>query len=269
MKKEQNRNYMKKLITLVLFLSSFGAIQAQDLVQTDLIKKDVEIGIIEKLGDTIPTNLWFLNETNDTVTLGELINKPTILFFVYFDCPNICSPLMDGVADMVSKIDLSLGKDFQIITISFNTRDTPEKARQKKKNFVQKIKTENQKDWIYLTGVQENISTITSAVGYKYKAQGLDFAHASAIMVLSPQGKITRYLYGLSFLPFDVKMAIVEAQKGLARPTINKVLEYCFAYNPASKTYTIQITRIIGTITLLIALIVLVTLILKKRKNDK
>jgi protein SCO1 len=258
---------MKKLIAIFLMLSAIETLQSQDLVKSDLIKRDVEIGIIEKLGDTIPTNLWFLNETNDTVTLGQLINKPTILFFVYFDCPNLCSPLMDGVADVVNKVDLTLGKDYQIITISFNTRDTPEKARQKKENFVQKIDKESQKAWIYLTGIQENINAITSAVGYKYKAQGLDFAHASAIMVLSPKGKITRYLYGLSFLPFDVKMAIVEAQKGLARPTINKVLEYCFAYNPGSKTYTIQITRIIGTFTLLIALIVFLTLILKKRKK--
>jgi len=258
---------MKKLLIVALLNAFLAGLHAQEMVKSDLIKSNVEIGIVEKLGDTIPMNLWFLNETSDTVTLGKLINKPTILFFVYFDCPNLCSPLMDGVADMVSKLDLSLGKDYQIITISFNTRDTPEKARQKKENFVQKISKENQKYWIYLTGVQGNITAITNAIGFKYKAQGLDFAHASAIMVLSPKGKITRYLYGLTFLPFDVKMAIVEAQKGLARPTINKVLEYCFAYNPGSKTYTIQITRIIGTITLFIAVIVFVLLLFQRRKK--
>jgi len=258
---------MKKLLIVALLNTFLVGLHAQEMVKSDLIKSNVEIGIVEKLGDTIPMNLWFLNETSDTVTLGKLINKPTILFFVYFDCPNLCSPLMDGVADMVSKLDLSLGKDYQIITISFNTRDTPEKARQKKENFVQKISKENQKYWIYLTGVQGNITAITNAIGFKYKAQGLDFAHASAIMVLSPKGKITRYLYGLTFLPFDVKMAIVEAQKGLARPTINKVLEYCFAYNPGSKTYTIQITRIIGTITLFIAVIVFVLLLFQRRKK--
>jgi len=258
---------MRKIFTLLLFTLMPGILGAQDLVKADLIKPQVEIGIVEKLGDTIPMNLWFLNEASDTVTLGELIDKPTILFFVYFDCPNLCSPLMDGVADVISKLDLVLGKDFQIITISFNTKDTPEKAREKKINFVQKISKENQKYWIYLTGTQENIDHITEAIGYKYKAQGLDFAHASAIMAISPQGKITRYLYGLTFLPFDVKMAIVEAQKGLARPAINKVLEYCFAYNPASKTYTIQITRIIGSITLMIAAIVFIILLLKRRKK--
>jgi protein SCO1/2 len=258
---------MRKLFVIVLLASMISEMQAQQIVNSDLIKKDVEIGIIEKLGDTIPLNLWFLNETSDTVTLGQLIDKPTILFFVYFDCPNLCSPLMDGVADVISKLDFTLGKDYQIITISFNTRDTPEKAREKKVNFVQKISKENQQAWMYLTGVQKNIDDITEAIGFKYKAQGLDFAHASAIFVISPQGKITRYLYGLTFLPFDVKMAIVEAQKGLARPTINKVLEYCFAYNPGSKTYTLQVTRIIGSITILIALIGFAMLLINRRKK--
>jgi protein SCO1/2 len=258
---------MKKLFALIIFICSIGFLNGQDPVKMDFNKIEVEIGIVERLGDTIPMDLWFLDDSGDTITLDEIIDKPTILSFVYFDCPNLCSPLMDGIADVVSKLDLTLGEDYEMITISFNTKDTPEKAKEKKVNFVQKISKENQKHWVYLTGVQENIDKITAAIGYRYKAQGLDFAHASAIYVLSPQGKITRYLYGLTFLPFDVKMAIIEAQKGIARPTINRILEYCFAYNPGSKTYTIQITRIIGTITLLIALIVFVSLLLKKRKK--
>jgi len=258
---------MKKLLLFISIIFLSIPLFSQEMVKSDLLNKNIEVGIIEHLGDTIPKDVWFLNESNDTVTLGELIDKPTIMLFVYFDCPNLCSPLMDGVADVISKTDLQLGTDYQIITISFNTKDTPEKAREKKVNFVQKISKENQKHWIYLTGIQENIDVITEAAGYRYKAQGLDFAHASAIMVLSPQGKITRYLYGLSFLPFDLKMAIIEAQKGIARPTINRILEYCFAYNPASKTYSIQITRIIGTITIIIALIVFIILIVKRRKN--
>jgi protein SCO1 len=260
-------NPMKRILILLLFFVSAVSLSGQQMERSDLFKPDVEIGIVEHLGDTIPMDLWFLNEAGDTVTLRDLINKPTILFFVYFDCPNICSPLMDGVADVVSKLDLTLGTDYEIITISFNTKDTPEKAREKKVNFVQKISKENQEHWTYLTGEQENIDAITDAAGYKYKAQGLDFAHASAILVLSPSGKITRYLYGLSFLPFDVKMAIVEAQKGLARPTINKVLEYCFAYNQGSRTYTLQITRIIGAITIFIALTVFIVLLLRKRRK--
>jgi protein SCO1 len=259
---------MKQLIAILFLILFTGTVHSQNPLKNGIPARDIEIGIIEHLGDTIPMDLAFLNESGDTVKLGQIIDKPTILSFVYFDCPNLCSPLMDGMADAVSKLDLELGSDYKIITLSFNTKDTPEKARIKKVNFVQKISKEHQKDWVYLTGWQENIDRITNAVGFKYKAQGLDFAHASAIFVLSPKGKITRYLYGLNFLPFDVKMAIIEAQKGQARPTINRVLEYCFAYNPSSKTYTIQITRILGTMILLVALIAFLSLVLKKKKKQ-
>lgn len=233
------------------------------------VSKEVEIGIVENLGDTIPLGLEFYNENNDTVALGQLINKPTILSFVYFDCPGLCSPLLSGISDMVSNSDMKLGVDYQIITISFNTKDTPEKARIKKENFVQKISKENRSNWIYLTGSQENIMAITNAVGFKYKPTGVDFAHPSAIIMLSPHGKITRYLYGLTFLPFDVKMAVVEAQKGLARPTINKILEYCFAYDSQSKAYSLQVTRIVGAFSIFIALSVFTILMLKGRKTSK
>jgi protein SCO1/2 len=127
------------------------------------IKREVEIGIVEKLGETIPLDLKFFNEKNDTVTLGSMINKPTILSFVYFDCPGLCSPLLDGIADVVSRMDMSIGKDFDIITISFNTKDTPEKARQKKLNFVQKIQEKDRASWYYLTGELGNIQKITEA----------------------------------------------------------------------------------------------------------
>ena len=258
---------MQRIIILFTAFLFVTCLKAQETQQSGLLNNEPEIGIIEHLGDTIPLDLWFLNENSDTVTLRQLIDKPTIMCFVYFDCPNLCSPLMDGVAEVVSKLDLSLGTDYEVITISFNTRDTPEKAREKKVNFVQRISKENQAHWIYLTGIQENISAITSAIGFKYKAQGLDFAHASAIFVLSPQGKITRYLYGLTYLPFDVKMALIEAQKGIPRPTINRILEYCFAYNPGSQTYTLQVTRILGGIIVFVALVVFIVLIVKKRKK--
>jgi protein SCO1/2 len=229
---------------------------------------DIDVGIVEKLGDVLPLDLSFYNEQNDTVTLGELIDKPTILSFVYFDCPGLCSPLLSGVSEVVSQVDMELGKEYQVITISFNTKDTPEKANIKKKNFVQKIGEDKQKHWYYLTGNEENIQAITKAVGYKFKPQGVDFAHPSAIIMVSPEGKITRYLYGLTYLPFDVKMATIEAQKGLPQPSINKFLEVCFAYDPQGRTYTLQVTRIVGSLSILIALIVLSTLLLKGRQKN-
>jgi protein SCO1/2 len=231
------------------------------------IAADPEIGVVEKLGDTIPLDLTFYNEKNEPVTLRQLIDMPVIMSFVYFDCPGLCSPLLSGIADVITKVDMQLGKDYKVITISFNTNDSPEKAAEKKTNFVQNISKEYRDNWIYLTGSQENIDTITAAFGYKYKPQGVDFAHPSVIMAVSPSGKITRYLYGLTYLPFDVKMAIIEAQKGIPRPSINKVLELCFAYNPSSQTYTLQVTRIFGSLILIAAILVFIPLAIRKRKK--
>jgi protein SCO1 len=260
---------MKKQALLLLLVFGSLIVCGQEFVKESNLTSEVDIGIVERLGDTIPLDLAFNNENGESVTLRQLINKPTIMCFVYFDCPNLCSPLMNGVAEVVSKTDMELGTDYQVITISFNTSDTPEDAREKKVNFVTKISKEHQKDWMYLTGTQENISGITNSVGYKFKPQGLDFAHPSAIVIVSPSGKITRYLYGLTYLPFDVKMAIIEAQKGIARPSINKVMEFCFGYNPASKTYTLQVTRIFGVLILIIAISVLSVLFLKSRRITK
>lgn len=256
---------MRRFLIFLLFIVLIFNTSAQAP-----INREVEVGIVEKLGDTIPLDLKFYNEKNDTVTIGSMINKPTILSFVYFDCPGLCSPLLDGIADVVSKMDLSIGKDFDIITISFNTKDTPEKARQKKLNFVQKIQMKDRGSWFYLTGELENIQKITEAVGFRYKPTGLDFAHPSTIIMLSPQGKITRYLYGITFLPFDVKMAVVEAQKGLVRPTSSKLLEYCFAYDTKSKSYTLQFTRVVGAFILIVGLFFVAGLLItSKRKSTK
>lgn len=256
---------MKKyLILLFLLFVCFSASKSQTTISEDL----VEIGIVEKLGETIPLDLRFLNESNDTISLGEIINKPTILSFVYFDCPGLCSPLLSGISEVVEKLDMSLGEEYQVITISFNTKDTPEKAVIKKNNFVQKIGEENRQHWVYLTGEQENILKITESVGFKYKPQGLDFAHPSAIILLSPEGKITRYLYGINFLPFDLKMAIIEAQQGIERPTINKILQYCFAYDPNGRTYTLQVTRIVGGLMLFILLSGFLILVLRRKRKS-
>ena len=259
---------MRQMIILILLVFPW-CMNAQNFAEGSNLTKEPDIGVIEKLGDTIPLDLTFYNEKNEAVTLRQLVDKPTVLCFVYFDCPGLCSPLLNGVADVITKVDMDLGKDYKVITISFNTSDTPEKAIEKKKNFVQNISKEHQENWIYLTGDQQNIKAITDAVGYKYKVQGLDFAHPSVVIVLSPAGKITRYLYGLTYLPFDVKMAIIEAQKGIARPSINKVLEYCFAYNPTSRTYTLQVTRIFGSFILVAAVLVFIPLTIRKRRKNK
>ena len=225
----------------------------------------VEVGIVEHLGDTIPLDLTFQNEKDSTVRLRDLVTKPTIFTFVYFDCPGLCSPLLNGVSEVIEKSDLQLGKDYQVITISFNYSDSPEKARKKKETFLQKHSKANAKAWMYLTGDSASINKIVNSVGFKFKKVGVDYMHAAAIMVVSPKGKITRYLYGLAFLPLDLKMAIYESQKGLARPGIAKAMEFCYAYDPAGRRYVLDILKISGTLILFFLVIFVVILLVKSK----
>lgn len=226
-----------------------------------------KIGVTEHLGDTIPLDLKFINEKNDTVTLRQLIDKPVVLSFVYFDCPGICTPLLEGVSDVIEQTDMTLGKDYTAITISFNANDDSKKAVEKKGNLVCRNCKEKNQHWHYLTGDSASIRKILSATGYAAKRQGNDYLHAGVIMVLSPAGMITRYLYGMRFSPFDLKLALIEAAKGQPQPTINKVLEFCYSYDAEGKKYGLELTKLIGTFTLIVLAVFVLVLILKRKKK--
>ena len=161
----------------------------------------------------------------------------------------------DGVSDVIEKMSMELGKDYQVVTVSFNYNDTPEKAMDKKKTFLKRHSKAHAKDWFYLTGDSTNIYALVNAVGFKFKKAGNDYIHPASITILSSSGKITRYLYGVTFLPLDVKLALIEAQKGLPRPTINRVLQFCFAYDPEGRRYTLAVTKVSGTIILFLLFI--------------
>jgi protein SCO1 len=261
---------MKKLIQkpiLLIFGFTFAIFLS---VQPSNAQEQEEVSITEHLGDTIPLQLSFSNEQGKVVQLKELITKPTILVLVFFDCPVICPQMLAGVSDVIERSDMTLGKDFRVVTVSFDENDTPAKALDKKKTFLRKKSLPYVDDWIYLTGDSLSISTLTNSVGYHFQRAGNGFIHPVAIIILSPAGKITRYLYGTYFLPFDLKMAIVEAQKGQARPTINRVLEYCFSYDPEGRKYTLQVTKISATLIIFISLLLFGYLIIRSgRKKTK
>ena len=245
------------VLSLILFPQTYAQVDQSEEVQ-----------VVEHLGDTIPLDLKFVTEKNENVTLRQLIDKPTILSFVYFDCPGLCSPLLDGVGDVIRKSDMVLGKDYQVITISFNFRDTPEKAKDKKKRFVERYSADNTEGWIFLTTDSTTIYEITHATGFITKAVGFDFIHPSAIIAISPQGKITRYLYGITFLPMDVKLAIAEANEGKARPTIQKIMLMCYSYDQENQRFGLDVTKIIGTvIAFFLLLFVIIYLVLPRKKN--
>lgn len=226
-----------------------------------------EVGIVEHLGKTIPLDLKFVNDKFETVTLRQLINKPTILSFVYFDCPGLCSPLLEGLGDVIQKTNLVLGKDYQVITISFNFRDTPEKAKAKKKRFTERYAKGKSDGWIFLTTDSATIFNITHATGFITKAVGLDFVHPSAIIAISPTGMITRYLYGITFQPIDFKMALIEANKEQPRPTIQKVLLLCFSYDPQGQRYSLDVLKIAGILVLFFVLVFVIVYLIKPKKK--
>ncbi len=246
------------LITIVFLLAIVIKVNAQE-------DKATEVGIIEHLGNTIPLDLKFVNDKGDTVTLAQLITKPTILSFVYFDCPGLCSPLLEGLGSVMQKSKLDLGKDYQVITISFNFRDTPEKAKAKKDRFVEKYSKGKSDGWIFLTTDSLSIFKITDATGFKTKAVGLDFVHPSAIIAVSPKGRITRYLYGITFLPVDFKMAIIEANNGQPRPTIQKLMQICYKYDPENKHFGLDILKISATIIIFLLLTFIIVFLIKRK----
>jgi len=237
--------------------------------QTDA---DIEIGVIEKLDQYIPMDAMLVDENGDTVIIGDLIDKPTILNFVYYRCPGICSPLMDGLADAMDGNDLVLGEDYQALTISFDPREQTFLAVRKKNNYLNLMEKKEQaeKGWLFFTSDSANIMRLTEAAGFRFKPTGNDFIHSATLIILDPKGKITRYMNGIYFLPFELKMSLLEASEGKSGPTINRVLQYCYSYDPEGQKYALNITKVSATLILFFAAVLLAILfIVRKRKTDK
>jgi len=236
--------------------------------QTDA---DIEIGVIEKLDQYIPMDAMLVDENGDTVIIGDLIDKPTILNFVYYRCPGICSPLMDGLADAMDGNDLVLGEDYQALTISFDPREQTFLAVRKKNNYLNLMEKKEQaeKGWHFFTSDSASISRLTEAAGFRYKSTGNDFIHSATLIILDPEGKITRYMNGIYFLPFELKMSLLEASEGKSGPTINRVLQYCYSYDPEGQKYVLNITKVSATLIIFLAVVLLAALFLfRKRKTN-
>ncbi|MFC1731063.1 SCO family protein [candidate division KSB1 bacterium] len=257
-----------KIYILIIFLSIFCFSPIYS--QRGIIGDKIEIGIEEHLNTYIPENIEIVNEEGKTVNLKSLIDKPTILNFVYYRCPGICSPLMSGLAEVIGNSDLILGKDYQVFTISFDHRESTDLAVKKKKNYLNEIGKEvNKNGWLFFTGDSSNLMKATNAAGFKFKRTGNDFLHSASLIMLSPEAKITRYLNGTYFLPFDIKMAVIEANKGKSGPTINKVLQFCYSYDPVGQSYVLNVTKVTGSIILFFAILLFLFLMIRSKKKKK
>ncbi|MBI5209880.1 MAG: SCO family protein [Elusimicrobia bacterium] len=213
------------------------------------------VGISERLGDQAPLDTLFNDEEGRPIALKALVDKPTVLTLNYFACAGICTPLLHGVTEVLNTTARQPGRDFRVVTVSFDEKDTPSIAKMKRQNYLRELKRPFPPEaWRFLTGKGPSIRKLTDGVGFEFKASGKEFIHPGVLIVLSPQGVVTRYMYGINFLPADLDMAIDEAAKGVTRPSVVKALAFCYSLDPRGRKYVVKAASVVGTMTMLAAL---------------
>jgi protein SCO1 len=217
------------------------------------------VGIEQHLDEQVPLNLAFKDETGKSVQLGDYFGKrPVILSLVYYRCPMLCGQLLEGLESALRVIDFDPGKQFDVITVSFDPSDTPAIAAAKKAEIMARYKRSSAAGgWHFLTGPQASIDALTKAVGfeYEYNQKTDQFAHATAIMVLTPGGKLTQYYYGIDFPPKDLRLGLIQASKNKIGTVVDQVLLYCYHYDPDAGRYSALIGRVLqiaGGLTVLV-----------------
>ena len=200
------------------------------------------VNIEQRLNQQVPLDLVFRDEFGRSLPLSTYFsgNKPVLLALVYYNCPMLCTLILNGVESSLKAVSLDPGRDFEVVAVSFDPRDTPEIAARKKANYLQRYRRPNTANgWHFLTGDEPSIKALTEALGYSYKfdpATG-QFAHASAIMILTPQGKLSRYFYGVEYAPRDVRLGLVEASQNKIGTPVDQILLFCYHYDPGSGKY--------------------------------
>jgi len=222
--------------------------------------RDLEdVRIDQRLDEYLPLDAVFRDENGAEVKLGAYFgSKPVVLALVYYSCPMLCNQVLNG---MTSSLDVlkafSIGKEFEVVTVSFDPRETPELAREKKETYMKWYKREGAAEgWHFLTGDQANINRLTEAAGFHYKwdEKTTQFIHASGIMIATPEGKLARYFYGIEYAPKDLRLGLVEASAGRIGSPVDQLLLYCYHYDPASGKYgaaVMNMMRLGGAATLI------------------
>ena len=250
-----NPRVLLTVTVLCLLLSTSGALAITD-------SREVKnIGIDEKTGKFLPDDIRFADENGKPVELKDFFNdkKPLVLNLVYFGCPRLCNYATEGLLQVMNEEkSLDVGKDFKVLTVSFDAKDTPEIAAGKASRYrgILNHGDPANGNWVFLTSDSDNIRRLTEAVGFKYMVDGEEFAHASALIVLTPQGKISRYLPGIQYEPNDFKLSLLEASQGKigSSAMLNKLLLFCYHFDPVGKKYALQALNVMkagGVVTLL------------------
>jgi protein SCO1/2 len=207
------------------------------------------VGIEQHLNQQIPADLAFRDESGKAVRLGDYFGKkPMILNLVYYRCPMLCGEVLSGLESALRVLKFDVGKEFDVLTVSFDPRETPEMATAKKAEFLKRYGRAGAADgWHFLTGPQASIDALTRAAGFQYQfdAKTGQFAHATAIMVLTPEGKIAQYYYGVEYAPKDLRLGLVQAADNKIGTVVDQVLLYCYHYDPDTGKYGAIISRVL------------------------
>lgn len=225
----------------------------------------MQVGFVEKQGQYADLNVKLVNESGDTVLLKSVINKPTILNLVYFQCAGTCSPLMFGISRFIDEMDLQLGKDYNVLTISFDPSERIKLGIDKKTSYINTMKKkEEAKNWLFFVSDSSNIARLTHSVGFEYQKVNDQYVHPTGLIALASDGKIVRYLRGIDFLPFDIKITLVEAAKGKIGPSINRLLAICYGYDSKGNQFVFNVTRVSAIVILFIVIVVFLILALSR-----
>ncbi|GFO67596.1 cytochrome-c oxidase [Geomonas limicola] len=211
-----------------------------------------KVGLDERLGARLPLDLVFRDETGKEVRLRELITGPTIVLPVYYGCSNVCNYLQGGLARALPEVKREPGKEYRVISVSIDETETPELAARYQRMYLSALRVNFPPGgWKFLTGDAQNIKRFADAAGYRFQRKGRDFLHPVASFVVAGDGMIVRYLYGTNFLSKDLTLALLEAREGKVGTTIRKVVDYCFSFDPNSKSYEFNLLRVSATVVIL------------------
>jgi len=261
--------HIRLIFILMICIKSYD-LQAQET----LFDQQMQVGFDEKQGQYADLSMKLVNEKGDTVLLKDVINKPTLLNLVYFRCPGTCSPLMWGISKFIDLVDLKLGADYDVITISFDPEERIDLGIKKKASYLSTMKKKEEgQNWRFFVSDSADIAKLTNSVGFRYHFVNNQFVHPTGLIALAPDGKIVRYLRGIDFLPFDIKITMVEAGEGKIGPSINRLLAVCYSFDEKGNQFVFNVTRVSAVVITFIGILIFLSLALSrlklKRKANK
>ena len=269
----------KKLLTVLGAVGLVFALSTMSLAQlADRKIPELEgVGITEHLDEMIPLDIEFVDESGEKVMLGSYFDgeKPVLLILAYYECPMLCNLVVNGAVDAMKEIDLTPARDFEIVTVSFNPAETHTLAKLKKQNYVKDLGVPGAAGgWHFLTGRESNIRKLTDAVGfgYRWNEKRGEYAHSAALFILTPEGKLSRYLYGIMYEPETLRLSLLEASRGKIGTALDQLILYCFHYDSSAGKYSphaINIMRLGGVLTLLVLGTTLSVFWLSKRRSAR